>query len=206
MAREHLVACQPRPRPRTTIPAKDAAERPDLVRRDFTAEAPAHTWVGDITYIPTWEGHAYLATVMDCYSRKIVGYAIAAHMRTDLIIQALDMAARTCPPRPGITIFHSDRGSQYTSAEYAHTMTRHGILASVGRTGSCYDNAAAESFNAALKKELTNRKVYPDRKKAIKDVTSWIELCYNQTRLHSTLGYKTPNEVHQEWYNNQTTA
>lgn len=206
MLQEGLVACQPRPRPRTTIPATGIQTRPDLVQRDFTAHAPGHKWVGDITYIPTWDGHAYLATIMDCYSRKIIGYAIASHMRTSLITQALDMATRNCPPEPGHTIFHSDKGSQYTSEEYAHAMTRHGIQPSLGRTGSCYDNAAAESFNAALKKELVNRKIYPTRDKAIKDVTHWIETCYNQTRLHSTLGYKTPNEVHNEWYNNQTAA
>lgn len=206
MLQEGLVACQPRPRARTTIPAQDAAVRPDLVQRDFTAHAPGHKWVGDITYIPTWQGHAYLATVMDCYSRRIIGYAIASHMRTSLITQALDMATRNCPPEPGHTILHSDKGSQYTSEEYAQAMAQHGIRPSLGRTGSCYDNAAAESFNAALKKELVNRKIYPTRDKAIKDVTHWIETCYNQTGLHSTLGYKTPNEVHNEWCNNQTAA
>ncbi|WP_167202409.1 DDE-type integrase/transposase/recombinase [Actinomyces respiraculi] len=111
MLQEGLVACQPRPRPRTTIPATGIQTRPDLVQWDFTAQAPGHKWVGDITYIPTWDGHAYLATVMDCYSRKIIGYAIASHMRTSLITQALDMATRNCPTEPGHTIFHSDKGS-----------------------------------------------------------------------------------------------
>ena len=204
MRQEGLVACQPRPKVRTTLPAVDLAERPDRIKRDFTADAPARKWVGDITYIHTWEGFVYLATIMDCYSKKIVGYAVAEHMRTELIRNALEMAVRNCSPVKGVTIFHSDRGSQYTSADYASTMKRYGILASLGRTGICYDNAAAESFNATCKKELVNRKIYPTRRKAIKDVTSWIELCYNQTRLHSTIGYRTPNEVHQEW--NQTKA
>ena len=131
--------------------------------------------VGDITYIHTREGFVYLATVMDCYSKRIVGYAMTEHMRTELVQNALEMAVRNCPPIKGVTIFHSDRGSQYTSADYTATMNKYGFLASVGRTGVCYDNAAAESFNATCKKELVNRKIYHTRRKAIKEVTSWIE-------------------------------
>ena len=119
---------------------------------------------------------------------------------------SLEMAVRNCQPIKGVTIFHSDRGSQYTSADYTATMNKYGFLASVGRTGVCYDNAAAESFNATCKKELVNRKIYHTRRKAIKEVTSWIELCYNQTRLHPSLGYRTPNEVHQEWRKTKTAA
>ncbi|VEH89189.1 Integrase core domain [Propionibacterium australiense] len=156
-------------------------------------------WVGDITYVPTWQGFAYLAVVMDCFSKKIVGHAIAGHMRTELVTEALAMAVRNCPPTRGVTIFHSNRGSQYTSAEYTKFMTDHGILPSVGRTGSCFDNAAAESFNAILKKELVNRKVYPTRNHAIRDVTAWIELRYNHKRLHSAIDYRTPNQVDTEW-------
>ena len=186
-----LVACQPRKRARTTIPAQDLHHRPDLVKRNFTANKPGQKWVGDITYIPTWEGFTYLATVMDCYSKKIIGYAIAGNMRTQLIAEALHMAVRNCPVTRGETIFHSDRGSQYTSADYAEVMNTYGIRASVGRTGSCYDNAAAESFNATCKKEVVNRKIYPTRKHAIKDVTAWIELRYN----HKTtpLSARVPN-------------
>ena len=128
---------------------------------------------------------------------------MAEHMRTELVQNALEMAVRNCQPIEGVTIFHSDRGSQYTSADYTATMNKYGFLASVGRTGVCYDNAAAESFNATCKKELVNRKIYHTRRKAIKEVTSWIELCYNQTRLHSSLGYRTPNEVHQDMGENQ---
>ena len=116
------------------------------------------------------------------------------------------MAVRNCPVTRGETIFHSDRGSQYTSADYAEIMNTYGIRASVGRIGSCYDNAAAESFNATCKKEVVNRKIYPTRKHAIKDVTAWIELRYNQKRLHSALGYRTPNHVHQEWSQRQKAA
>ncbi|SYZ34610.1 IS3 family transposase [Propionibacterium australiense] len=199
MATAGLVACQPRKRARTTIPAPDLPDRPDRLRRDFTATAPGMKWVGDITYVPTWQGFVYLAVVMDCFSKKIVGHAIAGHMRTGLVTQALAMAVRNCPPTRGVTVFHSDRGSQYTSAEYTKFMTGHGILPSVGRTGSCFDNAAAESFNAILKKELTNRKVYPTRNHAIRDVTAWIELRYNHKHLHSAIDYRTPNQVDTEW-------
>ena len=206
MRQEGLVACQPRPKARTTVPAADLAGRPYLIERNFTADAPARKLVGDITYIHTREGFVYLATVMDCYSKRIVGYAMAEHMRTELVQNALEMAVRNCPPIKGVTIFHSDRGSQYTSADYTATMNKYGLLASVGRTGVCYDNAAAESFNTTCKKELVNRKIYHTRRKAIKEVTSWIELCYNQTRLHPSLGYRTPNEVHQEWRKTKTAA
>ena len=129
---------------------------------------------------------------------KIIGYAIAGNMRTRLVDEALHMAVRNQPPIVGETVFHSDRGSQYTSADYAEVMNTYGIRASVGRTGSCYDNAAAESFNATCKKEVVNRKIYPTRQHALKAVTAWIELRYNQKRLHSALGYRTPNHVHQE--------
>ena len=127
-------------------------------------------------------------------------------MRTELVQNALEMAVRNCRTVKGVTIFHSDRGSQYTSADYTATMNKYGFLASVGRTGVCYDNAAAESFNATCKKELVNRKIYHTRRKAIKEVTSWIELWYNQTRLHSAIGYRTPNEVHQDWRKTKTAA
>ena len=191
MHRAGLVACQPRKRVRTTIPAQDLHHRPDLVKRNFTANKPGQNWVGDITYIPTWEGFTYLATVMDCYSKKIIGYAIAGNMRTRLVAEALHMAVRNCPVTRGETVFHSDRGSQYTSADYAEIMNTYGIRASVGRTGSCYDNAAAESFNATCKKEVVNRKIYPTRKHAIKDVTAWIEqLLQSET---TSLGVRVPH-------------
>jgi len=156
-----LVACQPRPfRPITTI-AGDASAVPDLVRRDFTATAPGCKLVGDITYIPTWEGWLYLATVLDCFSKKVVGYAMADHMR---------------------------------------------VRRSVGRTGVCYDNAWAESFNGTLKNERVNRTSYPTREHARIDITRYIELRYNQIRLHSALGYMTPNEVECEWFENHRAA
>jgi putative transposase len=201
-----LVPCQPRPwRPVTTI-AGDAADLPDLVCRDFTAAAPATKLVGDITYIRTWEGWLYLATVLDCFSKKVVGYALAEHMRTELVSDALRMAARHLPFRDGTTIFHSDRGSQYLSAEFAEVADELGVRRSVGRTGVCYDNAWAESFNGTLKNERVNRTEYPTREHARNDVIGYIELRYNQIRLHSGIDYRTPNEVESEWFDRNVVA
>ena len=139
MRQEGLVACQPRPKARTTVPAADLTGRPDLIERNFTADAPARKLVGDITYIHTREGFVYPAgrDGAAC-SKRIVGYAMTEHMRTELVQNALEMAVRNCPPIKGVTIFHSDRGSQYTSADYTATMNKYGFLASVGRTGVCH--------------------------------------------------------------------
>jgi len=201
-----LVACQPRPwRPVTTI-AGDAADLPDLVGRDFTADAPARTLVGDITYIRTWEGWLYLATVLDCFSKKVVGYAMAEHMRTELVADALRMAARDLSFRRGETIFHSDRGCQYLSSEFAAVAEELGVRRSVGRTGVCYDNAWAESFNGTLKNECVHRTEYPTREHARRDIIGYIELRYNQIRIHSGIDYRTPNEVESEWFDRNKAA
>jgi putative transposase len=200
-----LVACQPRPwRPATTRQGQ-AGAIPDLVNRDFTAEVPGQKMVGDITYIPTWEGWVYLASVIDCASRKVIGWAMGDHYRTPLITKAICMAARNVGLPDG-AIFHSDRGSNYTSAEFAEVLEGLGIRQSVGRTGICYDNALAESFNASLKVERVHRTAYPTRKKAMQDIARYIELRYNRTRLHSALGYRTPQEVHNEYLNRQFAA
>lgn len=206
MRRLGLFPCQPRPwRPVTTV-AGDAADLPDLVCRDFTAEQPATKLVGDITYIRTWEGWLYLATVLDCFSKKVVGYALAEHMRAELVSDALRMAARNLPLRRGVTIFHSDRGSQYLSMEFAAVAEELGVRRSVGRTGVCYDNAWAESFNGTLKNERVNRTEYPTREHARKDVVGYIELRYNQIRFHSGIDYRTPNEVESEWFDRNKAA
>ncbi|AZZ55121.1 hypothetical protein C5E08_03875 [Rathayibacter iranicus] len=132
-----LQPCQPKPwRPTTTIP-RDPADIPDLVKRDFTAQRPDCTWVGDITSIRTWEGWVYLATILDCSSKKVVGYALADHMRTELVTEALDMAARNQPDRLSDTIFHSDHGSVDTSAEFAQVAKKLNIRQLIGRTGVC---------------------------------------------------------------------
>ena len=200
-----LVPCQPRPwRPSTTRQGA-AGLIPDLVRRDFSAARPGEKMVGDITYIPTWQGWVYLATVIDCATRKIAGWAMDDNYRAPLITAAIEMAARNMD-LPSGAIFHSDRGSNYTSAEFGAVLESLGIRQSVGRTGICYDNALAESVNAAVKVELVNRTAYPTQKKAREDIAQYIELRYNRTRLHSGLGYRTPQEVLDEYLNQQAAA
>ena len=198
-----LVACQPRPwRPITTPPGA-AGALPDLVNRDFSATVPGKKMVGDITYIPTWEGWLYLATVIDCASRKVIGWAMDDHYRTPLITAAMGMASRNIALPPD-AVFHSDRGSNYTSTEFATVLDQLGIRQSVGRTGVCFDNALAESFNAAVKVERVHRTVYPTRKRARDDIARYIEIRYNRQRLHSGLGYRTPQEALDEYLNIQT--
>jgi putative transposase len=200
-----LVACQPRPwRPSTTQQGA-SGPIPDLINRDFSAQVPGAKMAGDITYIPTWEGWVYLASVIDCASRKVTGWAMDDNYRTPLITKAIQMAARNLD-LPADAIFHSDRGSNYTSGEFAVVLKRLGIRQSVGRTGICFDNSLAESFNAALKVERVHRTVYPTRKKAMEDIARYIELRYNQRRLHSALGYRTPQEALNECLNRQLAA
>lgn len=199
-----LQPCQPRPyRPTTTI-AGNACGVPDLVCRDFTAVAPGSKLVGDITYIRTWQGWLYLATVIDCATKACIGYAMAEHMRTELVAAALDAAAKTYDIRGAI--FHSDRGTQYMSDDFAKAAARYDLKRSVGRTGVCWDNALAESFNAAVKVERVNRTQYPTREHARRDVTRYIEFRYNRTRLHSGLGYRTPEEAYKDYLNHNNAA
>jgi transposase InsO family protein len=200
-----LQPCQPRPWRPTTTEADDAHRIPDLVRRDFTAEAPGTKLVGDITYIPTAEGWVYLATVIDCYSKMVVGWAMADHYKTSLIEAAVDSAAGTIKLQPGC-IFHSDRGSNYTSYDFAKKLTGLDMRQSVGRTGVCWDNAMAESFFGALKNEWLNRMTFITRGQARQEVVKYIEGFYNKDRLHSGLAYKTPLEVHNEYLNRQLAA
>lgn len=206
MRAEGLVAAQPRLKVRTTVPADDIDGRPDLLEQDFTAERPGCKWVGDITYIHTLEGFCYLATVLDCCTKKAVGYAVDDHMRTELISEALDMAVRNCEHVRGETIFHSDHGSQYMSREFTELLESYDIRPSVGRTGVCWDNAWAESFNATLKNERVHRVIYRTTDEAVRDVVRWIELRYNQKRIHSSLGYRTPNEVEAEYRESRQVA
>jgi putative transposase len=199
-----LEPCQPRPW-RLALTEASAHLLPDLVARDFTADAPCEKMVGDITYIPTWEGWVYLATVIDCHTKGVIGWAMADNYQTPLIEDAIRMATRNYPIKRG-AIFHSDRGSNYTSAQFANTLRSLGIRQSVGRTGICYDNSMAESFFGTLKNERVHRVVYATRKQAMADIAAYIELRYNRQRLHSGLGYKTPNEVYNEYLNRQQTA
>jgi transposase InsO family protein len=201
-----LEPCQPRPR-RRSLTEQDAGAGPvpDRVNRDFTSARPGGKMVGDITYIPTWQGWLYLATVIDCATRKIAGWAMDDNYRTPLIKEAIRMAARNLD-LPGGAIFHSDRGSNYMSAEFARELKELGILQSAGRTGICFDNSLAESVNGTLKVELVHRTVYATRRKAREDIARWIELRYNRTRLHSGLGYRTPQEVMDDYLNGQEAA
>lgn len=206
MRAQGLVACQPRPfRPATTTPDAHADLPADLVGRDFTAAAPGAKLVGDITYIPTWQGWVYLAVVIDCHTKAVAGWSMATHMRAELVSDAFAMAAGNLGVGPGC-VFHSDRGSQYTSSQYRRTLKRFGALASTGRTGVCWDNAMAESFFAALKNEMIHRTVYATRRQARRAIVEFIEVWYNRQRLHSGLGYRTPQEVHDEYLNLQVAA
>ncbi|MFI8194476.1 IS3 family transposase [Streptomyces sp. NPDC085946] len=182
-----------RRRHRTTIPDPHAATRPDLVLRDFQPDPAAvdTRWCGDITYIATEEGWLYLATVIDIASRRVVGWATADHLRTELVADALRAACRTRRPA-GPVIFHSDRGCQDTSREFALLASKFGVRLSVGRTGQCWDNALAESFFATLKNELIDTRSWPSRAAARTAIFEWIESWYNLQRLHSSLGYRTP--------------
>ncbi len=201
-----LVACQPRPWRHSLTQADGEADAiPDLVQRDFTADAPGVKLVGDITYIPTWQGWLYLATVIDCHTKAVIGYAMADHYKTSLISDAIDSAARTYPLVEG-AIFHSDRGSNYTSGRFAVKLDSLAIRQSVGRTGICYDNAMAESFFAVLKNELVHRTAYPTRQHARIDIARYIEFRYNTRRIHSALNYRTPQEVYAEHLNRPQAA
>ena len=201
-----LEPCQPRPW-RFSLTEQDgqASPVPDLVNRDFTASKPGEKMVGDITYIDTWEGWVYLATVIDCATRKIVGWAMDDDYKTPLISSAIEMAARNLDLPEG-AIFHSDRGSDYTSAEFGEKLKELGVKRSVGRTGICYDNALSESVNGTLKTSSSTGQPIRSRKAAMDDIARWIELRYDRTRLHSTLGYRTPQEVLDEYLNGQEAA
>ena len=201
-----LVPCQPRPW-RFSLTENDGRELdiPDLVKRDFTAGAPGQKMVGDITYIPTWEGWVYLATVIDCCTKAVIGWAMDDNYKTQLIERAIEMAAGN-HQLAARAIFHHDRGSNYTSQQFADTLRKHNLRQSVGRTGICYDNAMAESFFAALKNERVHRTQYPTREHAMRDIARYIELRYNTRRRHSGLQYKTPQQVHDEYLNRQLAA
>lgn len=174
-----------------TTQSDPAAAKPiDLVERRFFAEAPDQLWVADMTYIPTWSGWLYLAMVLDVYSRKIVGWGMDTNMRTELILDALQMAVTQRQPR-GV-IHHSDRGSQYTSYAFGKRCQEAGIMPSMGAVGDAYDNAMAESFFATLEREVLNRRSFKSPAEARMAVFEWIEGWYNPHRRHSGLGYRSP--------------
>jgi putative transposase len=192
MRLNHLAARHKRPyHPKTTCPDATRLDVPNRLAQDFTADAPNQKWLGDITYIPTAEGWLYLATVLDLYSRRIVGWALEQTMTTDLVEAALNMALGRRLPAAGL-LHHTDRGSQYTSIAYQDVLTAHGLAASLSGTGYCYDNAPMESFFATLKTELISRTSYATRAAARQDIVWYIEGFYNAIRRHSALGYRSP--------------
>jgi putative transposase len=194
LMRKAGLAGRPHRRFRRTTMSDSKVQVDDLVQRDFTASTPDQKWFGDITYIRTWEGWLYLAVLVDAYSRKVVGWAMADHLRTELATAALQMALTTRRPEPGL-IQHTDRGSQYTSSTYRDLLTAHQVRQSVGKPGTCWDNSVAESFFATLKTELIYRHVWPTRRHAQLAIFEFIAGWYNQHRRHSTLGYLSPADV-----------
>ena len=190
-----ILGAKRRGRPwRTTKPDPEALRRSDLVERDFTASRPNRLWVADITFLRSWEGLSFLAFVVDVFSRIVVGWQLASHMRTDLVLDALRMALGMRGPGADVElVHHSDRGSQYTSADFTQELTDHGVLASVGSVGDAYDNAMAESFVDSYKTELVADRVFRSRSQlelATVGYVSW----FNNDRLHESLGDVPPAE------------
>lgn len=197
MASNGIRGDQPRAFRRTTIPDAQLDTRRDLVRGIYDRRGPDRVWVGDITYLKTWQGWSYLATVIDGCTRQVVGWALAEHMREDLVIDALAMAVSRRQPPPGV-IFHSDRGAQYTSRAVAGFAAAHQIRLSVGATGVCWDNALAESFFGHLKTELIYRHVWPTPARLRSAVVTYIEGFYNHRRRHSALGMISPDAYYNQ--------
>jgi putative transposase len=191
MREEKLSGLVRRRRGRTTIRVPGVRVADDLVGREFTAEAPNRLWVADISYIRTWEGWLYVAVVVDCYSRRVVGWSIADHLRAELVVDALEMAVARRRPDAGL-IHHSDHGSQYTAVIFGQRCELLGIDVSLGSVGDCYDNAVCEAFHATLKRELVHRRPWPTRAELKTAVFEYIEGFYNTTRRHSTLSYHSP--------------
>jgi putative transposase len=191
-----LVVCGGcRRKVRTTL--RSQTERtppaPELVKRNFTPEAPNNLWVADITYVRTWEGWLYLAFVLDTYSRKVVGWSMTNNLRTELVLDALNMAIYNRRPQPGL-IHHSDRGSQYTSVEFGSRLKEAGLLPSMGSVADAYDNSMAESFVSTLKRELINRHSWPSRQMVRTAIFEYMEGFYNTRRRHSALGNLSPSK------------
>jgi putative transposase len=189
----------PKKRGKTTIRVPGVRVADDLVERQFQPSAPNVLWLADITYLRSWEGWLYLAAVQDAYSRRIVGWSMAEHMKTELVTDALNMAVHRRRPDPGL-IHHSDQGSQYVSLGFGQTARDAGIAISMGSKGDAYDNAVAESFFATLKKELIHRRSWPSRRELSAAVFEYIEAFYNRDRRHSTLGMHSPADFEKLLY------
>jgi len=193
MRTQGITARLPRRYRRTTDSHHDRAVADNVLNRSFTVDRPDLAWVTDLTYIWTWEGWVYLAVVVDLFSRRIVGWSMAEHMRTELVLDALTMALGHRGPE-GALVHHSDRGSQYASDAYRKALRDHGITCSMSRKGDCWDNAVVESFFGTLKTELIHRHSWPSRRQVQLAVAEYIELFYNRQRRHSFLGYRSPAE------------
>jgi transposase InsO family protein len=178
--------------PRTTDSRHDKPEADNLINRDFSATAANQKWLADITYVPTKQGWLYLAAVLDTFSRKFVGWSMQEHMASDLVSDALQMALVHRRPAGAKLLHHSDRGSQYASDDYQQLLGRHGITASMSGRGDCYDNAMMESFFATLKCECVHQQSYATPQQARQSLFEYIEVFYNRRRLHSSLGYVSP--------------
>ena len=178
--------------PRTTDSSHRQPVADNLLARDFTAQAADQKWLSDITYVPTDEGWLYLAAMLDCFSRRIVGWSMADHMETDLVAGALKMALQQRQPAGEKLLHHSDRGVQYASDDYQQILAGHGITVSMSGRGNCYDNAMMESLWATLKTELIHQQNYATREQAKQSIFEYIEVFYNRKRLHSSLGYQSP--------------
>ena len=194
LMRAHQIAgIRPRRPKRTTTPARSAPKLPDLLCRDFSPGAPDRAWCSDITYVRTGEGWLYLAVVLDVGSRRLLGYAMRDRIDTRLVQDALDMAANSRGGRAAGVVFHSDRGSQYLAKNLRKSLAGWGLSQSVGRVGSSADNALVEAFFSSLKRELVNRRRWPDRATARRSIFEWL-VRYNTTRRHTSLGYLTPDQ------------
>ena len=196
MRRSGLFGCGGRRRARTTRRAaakEHVVKVPDLVRRNFAPEAPDRLWVADITYVRSWEGWLYLSFVLDTFSRKVVGWSMANHLKAGLVLDALNMALYNRRPAPGL-IHHSDRGSQYTSVEFGSRLKEAGLLPSMGSVADAYDNSMAESFVSTLKRELIHRHSWPTRQSVRVAIFEYIEAFYNIRRRHSALRHLSPVE------------
>lgn len=193
MRQAGLAGCHRRRFKITTRPRPGAALAPDLVNRVFQADAPNRLWLSDITYVPTDEGFLYVATVLDAFSRRVVGWSMGDRLYTELVLRALDMAVENRHPFAGL-VQHVDHGCQYTSIAFGRRCRAAGILLSMGTVGDCFDNAMAESFFASLECELIDRTHFRTREVARREVFSYIEGFYNTWRLHSALGYLSPAE------------
>jgi putative transposase len=203
-----LVGCGGRRRKvRTTRPgtAERVSAVPDLVKRNFAPEAPNRLWVADITYARSWEGWLYLAFVLDAYSRKVVGWSMANHLRTELVLDALNMAIHNRRPAAGL-VHHSDRGSQYTSVEFGDRLKETGLVPSMGSVADAYDNALAESFISTLKRELLHRHSWPSKESVRAGIFEYIECFYNPRRRRSSLGQMSPTEYEQARMGGATVA